>query len=203
MHHLVPGVMRAQLEYEPGTAYAYTNAPHLLLGIAIEAITGRAYADYCAATVLQPLGVRDAALHPRWAVLGSFGGWNLSGAEYLAFLRAFAPGAPVLGEPLRAWAVAGGPYSLLFVRAAGADGHDVYHAGSWGYRSSARSPSGEINDSIGTRAMRAAFGASWYVVFEPRPPVSARDALDRELYRAASAIRVWPETDLSASPGLR
>ena len=35
-------------------------AAHLLLGVAIETVTGRRYEDYCAAAVLRPQGVRDA-----------------------------------------------------------------------------------------------------------------------------------------------
>jgi CubicO group peptidase (beta-lactamase class C family) len=213
MDDLVPGVLRAKLEHEPGTTYVYTNAAHLLLGVVIEAVTQERYEDYCGTTVLRPRGIQGATLHPRWRVLGSFGGWSLSGAEYLAFLRAFAPTATVVSSDIREWMLtasgkettASGSsfYSLLLVRPGSAGGHDFFHAGSWGYRLSAKSPSGPINDSMGTRAMSAAFGASWFAYFEPRPDAHARAALDDELYRAAQAVRAWPATDLYPSLGLR
>ena len=212
MHDLVPGVLRAKLEHDPGTTYAYTNGPHLLLGVAIEAITGERYEDYCGATVLRPQGIQRPTLHDRWGVLGSFGGWSLSGAEYLAFLRGFGPSATVLSRETRAWMVAPGGkeigtgtqfYSLLLVRPVNNGGHNFSHSGSWGYRLSPTSASGAINDSIGTRAMRTASGASWFVSFEPRPDAAARDVLDRELLRAADAVKAWPDTDLYPALGLR
>ena len=59
----------------------------------IEIVTGQSYEEACGGAVLAPQGVRRATLDPEWAVLGSFGGWSLSGPQYLAFLRAFAPSA--------------------------------------------------------------------------------------------------------------
>jgi hypothetical protein len=105
----------------------------------------------------------------------------------------FAPASTTLTAETRTWLVdptgkelgGAGFYSLLQVRPGPTGGYDFYHSGSWGYRSSPTSPSGAINDSIGTRAMRAASGTSWFVSFEPRPAPSAREALDRALYRAA------------------
>ena len=212
MHDLVPGVLRTTLEHDPGTTFVYTNAAHLLLGVGIETVTGRRYEDYCAAAVLRPQGVRDATLDARWGVLGSFGGWSLTGAEYLAFLRTFAPTASLLNADTRAWmlsrdgkeaATAPQFYSLLFVLPDGGQGHHFFHSGSWGYRLSATSRSGAINDSIGTRAMRTASGISWYVVYEPRPDVAARNVLDRDLARAAAAVKTWPDTDLFPALGVR
>jgi CubicO group peptidase (beta-lactamase class C family) len=213
MHDLVPGVLRARLEHEPGTTYAYTNATYLLLGIAIEQITGKRYADHCGASVLEPHGVKDPQLHPTWHMLGSFGGWNLSGPEYLAFLRDFAPGSAFFGTEARQFLVGGagkeisstGPvfYSFILVRPLSSGGHNFFHAGSWGYRSPASSPSGWMEDSIGALAVSAAFGASWFAWFEPRPSDTARAALDRELYRAAESVRRWSGDNRFAPLGLR
>ena len=212
MYDLVPGVLRSTLGHEPGARYEYTNASHLLLGVAIEALTGQSYEDYCATHVLEPQGIESAALHPAWGVLGPFGGWNLSGPEYLAFLRAFAPAGPLLSAETRRWMLSpsgkeiatGGPvfYSLLNVRPV-SGGHNFFHAGGWAYRLSPNSPSGSVSDSLGSLAVSAAFGASWFVYYEPRPDGAARAALDRELYQAAEAVRTWPETNLYPSLGLR
>ena len=212
MHDLVPGVLRHVLEHEPGATYAYTNAGHLLLGIAIETITGQSYEDYCEAAVLRPHGIKDARLHPTWGVLGSFGGWNLSGPEYLAFLGILRSGTSLSAET-RQWlesstdklTTPGGPvfYSLLLVRPLSGGDYNFFHTGSWGYRTPPTSPSGARNDGVGTLAVSAAFGASWFVSYEPRPDQEARNALDRELYHAAQGVRTWPEGNLYAPLGLR
>ncbi len=212
MHDLVPGVLRHKLDHEPGAVHAYTNAPHLLLGIAIEVITGQAYEGYCADAVLRSHGITGAKLHPKWGVLGSFGGWSLSGPEYLTFLRVFAPSGTLLSPESRRWLLAGigkettasGPhfYSMLYVRPLPTGGHNFFHTGSWGYRQGPTGPSGGINDSLGTLAVSAAFGASWFAYYEPRPDNAARSALDRELYRAAAAVKTWPEANLYLRLGL-
>ena len=213
MYDLVPGVLRHALDYEPGTTFAYTNAPHLLLGIAIESVTGKSYEPYCENAVLRPHGIKNAGLHRTWHVLGPFGGWNLSGPEYLAFLRHFAPGSTFFGAETRRWMLspagkemaAGNPvfYSLLRVRPLKNGGHNFFHTGSWTYRSSPTSPSGSVNDSVGTLAVSAALGASWFVSYEPRPGDEAAAALDREMFRAVESVRTWPEGNLYPSLGLQ
>jgi CubicO group peptidase (beta-lactamase class C family) len=213
MHDLVPGVLRTALEHDPGTQHAYTNAPHLLLGIGIEAVTGQPYERHCAEAVLRPQGIAGARLHEKWAVLGSFGGWNLSGPEYLAFFRAFAPSGLLLTPESRTWLVTGAGkevgstaghfYTLLYVRPLADGRQNFFHTGSWGYRQAVSGPSGGINDSIGTLAVRWASGASLFAYYEPRPGNDARAALDRELSQAVAAVRAWPETDLYPALGVR
>jgi CubicO group peptidase (beta-lactamase class C family) len=205
MHDLVPSVLRAKLDYDPGTTYAYTNAGHLLLGVLIEIVTGQSYEEACGSAVLAPQGVRRATLDPEWAVLGSFGGWSLSGPEYLAFLRAFAPTAPVLTRETRQWmfsaagkeTTANGPafYSLLLVRPAAAGGYDLSHMGSFTYRF----PEKRLEVKLNTLAVSAAFGASWFVYLEPGVSPTARLALDRELYQAVQGVNTWPEINLYPS----
>jgi CubicO group peptidase (beta-lactamase class C family) len=212
MHDLVPGVLRTPLEHEPGTRHAYTNAPHLLLGLWIEAITGQPYESSCAETVLRPHGIVGGKLHEKWGVLGSFGGWGLSGPEYLAFFRAFAPSGTFFTPETRKWLVTGegkevddGPvfYTLLRVRPVSSGGHNFFHTGSWNYRQAPTGPSGGIDDSIGTFAVRWVLGVSLFAYFEPRPDSAARSALDHELSRAVAAVRTWPEIDLYPALGMR
>jgi CubicO group peptidase (beta-lactamase class C family) len=205
MHDLVRGLLRTKLTHEPGAGYAYTNAPHLLLALVIETVTGRPYEGYCADAVLRPQGIAGATLHPRWAVIGPVGGWSLSGPEYLAFLRVFPPSGNFLSAATRRWLLdpegkeitTDGSlfYSLLFVRPLGG-GHNFFHMGSWGYRQAPAGPSGGINDSVGTLAATVASGASWFVSFEPRPGSDARARLDRDLVRAAETVTSWPDGDL-------
>lgn len=212
MYDLVPGVLRHPLEHAPGSTYAYTNASHLLLAIVIEIVTGKTYEDYCAGAVLRPQGVMGARLDPAWGVLGSFGGWSLSGPEYLAFLRGFLPSGPLIDGETRSWMVsavgkeqtADGKlfYSLLQVRPV-SDGLNFFHAGSWRYKTAVTGPSGGTSISMGTLAVSAAHGASWFLAYDPRPDAAAVTALDRDVHRALRAVKTWPEHDLYGSFGLR
>jgi CubicO group peptidase (beta-lactamase class C family) len=212
MYDLVPAVLRHSLQHEPGATFAYTNASHLLLALVIETLTGRKHDEYCADAVLRAQGIKGATLHPTWGVLGSFGGWSLSGPEYLAFLRGFVPRGPLIDDDVRDWmispagkaATADGTvfYSLLYVRPV-SDGLNFWHTGSWGYKTAVTGPSQGLSSSVGTLAVSAASGSSWFVAYEPRPDSAARGALDHAIHRAVGAVKTWPEHDLYATLGLR
>jgi CubicO group peptidase (beta-lactamase class C family) len=51
----------ARLEREPGSAYAYSNVGFNLLELVVEEVTGRDFAEYMAAEVLRPLGMRGSS----------------------------------------------------------------------------------------------------------------------------------------------
>jgi len=50
------------LDFDPGSAYAYSNVGYLVLGRAIEAATGRKYEEYVRAEILGPLGITSPRL---------------------------------------------------------------------------------------------------------------------------------------------
>jgi hypothetical protein len=99
--------------------------------------------------------------------------------EYLAFLRNFASRSGFFHADTRQWMLsAAGPgderrrplfYSLPNVRPLEKGGPQLFHAGHWAYRTSSTSRSGGLRENVGTLAVSAAFGASWFVSFEPRP----------------------------------
>ena len=194
-------VIRFRLESAPGEVYRYTNAAYLALGLVIEAVTSRPYEEYCASAVLAPSGIVNARLDPTWRILGAFGGWRLSGPEYLAFLRVFRPDGPVLDAERRRWTLttvgremdASGQasYTLGVIVRTVSEGHNLWHAGGFDYHHP-DAMGGPLNISIGTLAVRAVIGASWFVFYEPNQSREARRELDRELWRAASAVRTWP-----------
>jgi CubicO group peptidase (beta-lactamase class C family) len=201
MHDLVPTVLRAKLDHEPGTVYAYTNAGHLLLGVLIEAVTGQTYEAACSAAVLVPQGIKGARLDSTRGVLGSFGGWSLSGPEYLAFLRTLAPTGTLLAPDTRQWMLSPAGkettatgrvfYSFMLVRPQAAGGQDFLHAGDLIYRF----PDKRVDENVRTLAVIAAFGASWFVYYE-RAGSDAAIALSRDMYRAGQSVTTWPETNL-------
>jgi hypothetical protein len=52
--------------------------------------------------VLRPAGV-TGALDPTWRVMGSFGGWRMNGADYLAFLETLDPVRAIYGPVVQRW----------------------------------------------------------------------------------------------------
>jgi D-alanyl-D-alanine carboxypeptidase len=50
------------LESQPGTKWSYSNAGYMLLGLAIESITGRPYADFIHTELALPLGLIDTGV---------------------------------------------------------------------------------------------------------------------------------------------
>ena len=61
------------LEFEPGSQFKYSNTNYILLGMMIEKVTGRTYAENLESSIAKPLGLadtrysRDDALTPRHA----------------------------------------------------------------------------------------------------------------------------------------
>lgn len=88
LQELLMATLTVPLQSAPGEAFRYSNIGYLVLGAIIETTTGEDYERFCARTVLQPAGVANGTLDPDWRAFSSFGGWRLSGAEYL---RAMAP----------------------------------------------------------------------------------------------------------------
>jgi CubicO group peptidase (beta-lactamase class C family) len=192
---------------EPGQRYAYTNMSYLIVGAAIEQASERRYEDYCRDAVLSPLGV-DARIHPSWAVLGAFGGWQLTGPQYLRFLEAFASDSKVLGPKGKAFMADGTDkwsndkrdvyYALgVSVRPVQGGGYNVWHAGEWRYNFT-NSHNGRLVENLGTYAVRLDRGVSWFSQFEPEPPDGAKSELDRVISKVTSEINIWPAEDLYA-----
>ncbi len=100
------------LQFEPGSRYAYSNYGYCLLGMIIEAVTGRDYSEWVAENVFQPIGVGrprrgHTAIHERvpgevryfgangedpyrWNIenMDAHGGWIVSAPDYVRFLSA-------------------------------------------------------------------------------------------------------------------
>ena len=59
---LVKFLLEKGLDFDPGTAYNYSNIGYLVLGDIIEKITGMSYGDYVRDSILAPLGIFDMRL---------------------------------------------------------------------------------------------------------------------------------------------
>jgi len=194
--------LREPLAIAPGSAYSYANTHYLILGLVVEAAAGRPYEEHCRDAVLAPLGIDKAALNPHWRIMGPFGGWSLSGAQYLAFLRAFAQDSPVLSPDMRRWtfddtdkwtnADKSAFYSLGVLVRRTANGFNVWHSGAIFYRTT-NAYDGPIDASFGAYAVLYDSGAAWFASYVPLPSDAARGELDREMGRVARGIKSWPE----------
>ncbi|MEM8591826.1 MAG: serine hydrolase domain-containing protein [Pseudomonadota bacterium] len=85
--------------------YRYNNENYAILGALVEAVTGESYQEACAERVLAPLGLESPRRSPRYGPFLTWGGWEMSAAEYALFADAtfagsdpnLAPNAPAGG----------------------------------------------------------------------------------------------------------
>jgi CubicO group peptidase (beta-lactamase class C family)/dienelactone hydrolase len=193
-------VLAAGLLRDPGKEYAYSNAGYLALGGVIEEATGQAYEDYCRGAVLQPAGAAGA-LDPGWRVMSSYGGWRMSGGDYLAFLEQLDPARAALGARTRDWmrdkngkTYGKASYPVWYgpgvrLRDAGR-GIEIWHTGSW-RRRLPPDAQGPRSADTSTFAIRVADGTSWFVHSTPLVLAGARTELDQELLRAYQSVKSW------------
>jgi CubicO group peptidase (beta-lactamase class C family) len=192
-------VFTAGLAHDPGTEFTYSNAGYLTLGRVIEVQTGMPYETYCREAVLKPAGA-TGTLDPVWRVLGSFGGWRMKGADYLAFYDQLDPAHFKFGERSRDWMLdktgksygkPGTPswYGLGVRLRDRGQGIEYWHTGSF----SKRLPDveGERLGQTSTFVAHLADGTSWFVHSTPLVVGGARIELDRELIHAYEGVRAW------------
>lgn len=78
---LVGGV---PLDFPPGTAYRYSNTDNILLGLIVEKLTGRSYAEEIRSRVVAPLGLRNTYLADAFGLPVPFAhGYQRDGRKYL------------------------------------------------------------------------------------------------------------------------
>jgi CubicO group peptidase (beta-lactamase class C family) len=57
---LLEVVTAKPLEFKPGTKMKYTNTGYVLLGMIIEKVSGKSYADFLRENIFEPLGMKDS-----------------------------------------------------------------------------------------------------------------------------------------------
>ena len=215
---LLPTIAReARLTFAPGSRYEYSNLNYLLLGLIIEAITGRPYAEACAERVLAEAGITSPALEPTWGGLtSSSAGWALSGPEYLAFIRLFerrhfGPLTSATHQWLREssgrWTseTRTNAYTLgvqLFVRP-GAE-PNIFHSGGWLWNQTDAS-GGPIRDRRGSWFMLTADGTAWFASYDGLHADEDRykvNELHEALWQAYRRVSSWPAHDLFPAMGI-
>jgi CubicO group peptidase (beta-lactamase class C family) len=59
---VLSAIAAVPLEFDPGTAFAYSNSNYYLLGAIVEAVSGATFAGYLKAAILDPLGLQSTSL---------------------------------------------------------------------------------------------------------------------------------------------
>ncbi len=204
-------ILRSKLARDPGTAFDYSNAGYIVLAAVIEEASGRPYASYCRDAVLTPAGA-GGSLDPTWSLIGPFGGWRLSAANYLRVTELFDPANSTLGTAAQNFLFApAGPaaanpgaswYGLgTWVRPTPA-GVTTFHWGEWRYAISAKNNPLTVN--FNTFVDRAADGTAWFVYLTPAATSGgAKDQLDAALLSAYRSVKTWPQPSSSPGPSSR
>src|SRR3954470_18672673 len=99
---LLATAFTSNLLHEPGSKSSYSNTGYLALGAIVEEATGKPYEAYCRDAVLKLAGT-NGDMEPAWRVLGSYGGWRMSGDAYLPLLDLFAADDQRLGPVAKSW----------------------------------------------------------------------------------------------------
>jgi CubicO group peptidase (beta-lactamase class C family) len=210
---IMPGILKERLTALPGAVYQYSNAGYLLLGQAIQAISGNVYEQECARRVLIPAGIKAPTLDREWGKLvHSAGGWSLSGPDYLGFVRILRSHAILPGQmrkwmqtPQAKWVEEGERAYTLGVRFRMLrDGKfDLYHHGDWTWNQ--EDAVGGPRFGSGSYFVSAADGVAWFASFDGAPPdTQSRNhrEIDEAMWRARRAVVSWPNADLFATMGV-
>ncbi len=180
----------------PGGAYAYSNTGYLALTAVIEERSGRPFEDHCRDKVFSPLGLASAQLNPDWRMLGGYGGWYITGADYLQFYEIFDPAHPFLGKAAKIWidAVRGRwgkmetEWYSLGVRTSAREGRwSVHHTGT--LASAGRDGQGRpIAAVINSLASRTPSGTGIFIAVRPRPGATDMRSRVLDLHKEIAKI---------------
>ncbi len=95
--------LTALLNYAPGESYNYSNTNHFLLGLLIEKISGKSYADFMRTRIFEPLGMTSTRINDHKITIknraAGYGyDWSvnvLRNADYVDASWSFAAGAVI------------------------------------------------------------------------------------------------------------
>ncbi len=202
---LLPVILKRKLEADPGSKYIYSNAGYVVLGLVVEAASGRSYEDYCRESVMKPGGLLSPTVDRDRRYVDSVSGWQMTAPEVLklfwlfepddtrvlnaaAHKLALDPSGAFINEQRQTYYTSG-----LMVREFRPGVLLWYHVGRGQY--------GAKEQQVFTFATRA---PSVSVVWAIRPSIDLQDvlAIDREVWAAVRAMKDWPAHDLFPQYGL-
>jgi CubicO group peptidase (beta-lactamase class C family) len=225
-------VLEGELDFAPGTRFAYSNIGYCILGRIVERAAGQPYETFVRARVFAPSGIAAMRLartletadkeatyydypgaptmqampgfglsrvaRPYGAysmeAMDSYGGWLGSATDFLRFMTAVdgQRGTPLLRQTT---------LKDVFARPPGTEGQATYYGLGFHVRpvTGGRNwwHSGSQPGAVAF-ALRTAQGYAWVAAVNMRPDDRSEfwGELDRALWRAARAVRHWPDGDL-------
>jgi len=147
---------RDALRGTPGR-YFYSNTNYAVLGLAIEALSGRSYAETCMERVIAPAGVTGAVIEGRMGSMSSYAGWEISAEDYARLARHwFAAGQPHVDAPHTRPEVDG--YAMGYAITGTGTQAEARHTGRLCFDEAARDGHGALFLAMGDGT---AFAANW------------------------------------------
>ncbi|NLV57473.1 MAG: beta-lactamase family protein [Clostridiales bacterium] len=71
LEYYLPMITPLPPKFEPGTRYGYSNAGYVLLGLLVEAVTGKPYQTFVTGEMIQPLGMKHTGFYRMDALPGN------------------------------------------------------------------------------------------------------------------------------------
>jgi CubicO group peptidase (beta-lactamase class C family) len=202
------------LAREPGSPYKYSNVGYITLSLVVEAVTGRAYEDYCNEAAIERVRSRGR-LHPAWGMQKGSGGWAMTPAEYLAFLRFFEPGpdSPLQSEMRAFFEEAPDSYTSdkkdyrytlgLYVRKYDNGSVTWNRSGALTWVGGSDKTSVVLDSSARSYAERLSSGQSYAYFYDGSPAQGASTSMKNKVVAAIRATKQWPAEDGFAALGLK
>lgn len=165
----------------PGEKFHYNNANFSLVEIVIANTTGQNPNQFCSETILDPVGITSAKINPDWAVLGGFGGWQISTNDFAKLFTYFDAKTTLIELPFDKWPkidLGGGAYygPGVLMRENG-NGYNFWHSGAFIWP----------EDDADFGAYYAYWGGKGFVTsFAPHVSFEAIIELDSSMIRAAN-----------------
>ena len=78
----------APLDFEPGTAFSYSNGGYVILGHIVEQVAGQPYADFLQENIFEPLGMADSgfdAADPAGLATGYISDYEIANLDFVRF----------------------------------------------------------------------------------------------------------------------
>lgn len=110
---LIKPVMSLPLDFQPGEKWDYSNTNYYLLGMIIEKISGKPYADFLSEQIFKPLGMNNPRVNNFKDIIKNraadyhWQGGSLQNAEYVSPTQKWAAGSVIsTASDMAMWAIA-------------------------------------------------------------------------------------------------
>lgn len=200
-YSIIEHMLKKELDFEPGSKYAYSNFGYNVLGRIIEKISGASYEEFVRINIFMPLEMKHMQLakNSEYAqnvtnspffinieAMDSHGGWKASSADLAKILASMVPGSK---------------YQMLQTETLkemlqGSDANPNYGLG-WCTNSKGNCWHTGSLDECSTFMATLKTGVCAVALFNVRPDDPTYFAeLDQLIWTGMKKVKVWPKNDL-------